>query len=372
MQNETYLIPHAPGIYFGMSDDEYHADPSLSSSRMKILEVSPKQYYSEVIDPDSPDREETAAMQFGKALHTLFLQPDKFSSEYVQDIILPMDALDTVKDLQTWCAHHQVEFKKSASKPEMIATVLAADPNAPVVETLRAEFNRKNEGKLIIGNDDWLTLTEMFAEYNADPEAGFLFEGGYPEVSIFWLEDGVPMKMRVDKLKSGYSVDLKTFQNSRRKNIERATEYLLSEEYLLQAYVYTRGVAAVCDMIEAGNALIYVNGQPAAAFSDEVGFVNKILATEDRSFIFAFIENSRPFNITHKIVDPSSEDGGFMFWAKAELKYMELIGIFRDCVQKFGFSKKWNSRPPATKVTDVHVPAYVFSDVITESKEITV
>lgn len=372
MQNENYLIPHAPGIYFGMSEDEYHADPSLSSSRMKILEVSPKQYYSEVINPDSPDKDDTAAKQFGKALHTLFLQPNRFRAEYVQDIIIPMDALDTVKDLQAWCLHHGVDFKKSASKPEMIATVLAADPNAPIVENLRAEFNRKNEGKFIVENEDWVNLMDMFNEYAADPESHFLFDGGYPEVSIFWIEDGVPMKMRCDKLKHDFTVDLKSFANVRKKNIERATERLLSEEYLLQAYVYTRGVAAVCEMIERGEALVYVDGQPAEGFSDEIGFVNKILETEERSFVFAFIENSRPFNITHKIIDPHSEDGGFAFWTKAELKYLELIGVFRECVQQYGFSKKWVKREPAQKVTDIHVPAYVFSDIITESKEITV
>ena len=58
-----------PGIYFGMPDSEYHADPSLSNSGIKSLLVSALDFWTESpINPDWEDRETPAARECGLPL----------------------------------------------------------------------------------------------------------------------------------------------------------------------------------------------------------------------------------------------------------------------------------------------------------------
>jgi exodeoxyribonuclease VIII len=69
-----------PGIYEGMSFDDYCQIDAINNSSLKVMkEKSPKhyKYYVEC------GREETDAMRIGSALHTRILEPDAFDSRYI-------------------------------------------------------------------------------------------------------------------------------------------------------------------------------------------------------------------------------------------------------------------------------------------------
>ena len=66
---------HAPGIYFGLSEDAYHADHALGSGSIRALANHPMYYWRDSwMNPLRRQDEETPALLFGRALHKLVLE----------------------------------------------------------------------------------------------------------------------------------------------------------------------------------------------------------------------------------------------------------------------------------------------------------
>src|SRR5574343_310656 len=97
---------HPAGIYPDMSEEEYHADWSLSASGMKQLRVSPLNYWcNHAMNPDFEPKE-TDALEEGKAWHKRILEgaglfyklyaPELDKNDYPE-------ALKSLDDLRTQC-----------------------------------------------------------------------------------------------------------------------------------------------------------------------------------------------------------------------------------------------------------------------------
>lgn len=67
----------APGIY-DISNEAYHQGPGISRSALMEFRKSPYHYWYKYLNPDYKPKAETPALLFGKAFHTLALEPDKF------------------------------------------------------------------------------------------------------------------------------------------------------------------------------------------------------------------------------------------------------------------------------------------------------
>src|SRR5688572_15604776 len=72
------------GIQSNLSNDAYHADTdSISRSALMEFKRSPFHYWSLYLNPERPQREQTAALTFGNAFHTFILEPQLFNERYV-------------------------------------------------------------------------------------------------------------------------------------------------------------------------------------------------------------------------------------------------------------------------------------------------
>ena len=79
--NAKAQIPES-GIIIGMSNADYHALPSVSSSMLKTILRSPAHYKAAYLS-GAPRKEPTANMVLGSLTHTLFLEPEQYGSEYI-------------------------------------------------------------------------------------------------------------------------------------------------------------------------------------------------------------------------------------------------------------------------------------------------
>ena len=71
------------GIYFGMSDDDYHALPLVSRSMIDNFLVDPEEaWYHSWMNPCKPENNVTSAMDLGTAIHTAILEPDVYGDLY--------------------------------------------------------------------------------------------------------------------------------------------------------------------------------------------------------------------------------------------------------------------------------------------------
>lgn len=340
-----------PGIHFGLSVAEYHADPAFSQSGIKTMAISPLQYWDEYINPKKEPKNSTYEMEIGKAFEALLLEPLRFKEEYVEALKLPEYALRTVDDLKGYL--REKGEKVTGTKAELTDRIINIDPDAPLADRMEHEFMNAHAGKTIVKSDDWQNIHTMADKYRKHPDSGLLLGGKVAyQVGVVWLEDDVRMKALIDVLRPNCRYDLKTFSNSRRKNIEALVAETITRDYMMQAYTHTRGLYMAIEAIRQRKAGVYG--------SYDKDFLRELVAfpPEQSVFGFAFVESSRPYNITHRYVGCA---GDTLIWNKTEIDYITAVNMYRECMAKFGTENEWRPQTEAKIITDNDVPAYVMS-----------
>lgn len=157
-----------PGIYDGISNADYHADPALGSTSLKTLATrTPAHYHWDQQHPKHSD-----AFTIGTAAHSLILEDDTSGI-----VVVATD---------NWLTKAAKEEKASA---------LAAGKQPLLVKEMAQ-------------------VVAMRDAVMAHPVARELFTGHRAETSVFWDESGLPLKCRPDAWKPGGLVDLKSTINA--------------------------------------------------------------------------------------------------------------------------------------------------------------
>lgn len=294
----------APGIYFDMPDEVYHAIPALSQSGIKKLAASPMIFWAgcQWMNAKKRERVEKAHFTNGKAYHCRILEgadefarrfvtsPDKSqykglleTTDEIKHAITQLDIRDAADNRLNIKPVTTVEvddgkggkLKRAAKKEDWLAQLLEYDPNALVWSEIERKYLAQHAGKTFIHPDslDQLELAALMIE--RDPNIAPLVRGGMSEVSLFWYcpKTGVPMKARVDKMKVRRMIDLKTIGNQRERSLENAIRFdIAGYKYNLQPSVYFEGAAEVRKIVrKLGLAAIKVWGEPRA---DDDGIID--------------------------------------------------------------------------------------------------
>lgn len=276
-----------PGIFFGMPEAEYHAIPALSSTGINWLGVSVEDFWGNTpwINPDAA-QDETEFTRLGKAHHDRIVEGR--AAFYARNCAAPEladypDALDGMDDLKGLL--RSMGAKVGGGKNELLARLRELNPEVKLWADIKAAHEAANEGKVFFSQDE-ITRIEIAAAYiERHPEHRTQFSGGMPEVSIFWrdAETGVPLKARPDYLKVREVVDLKSFSNPQKKDIDllvyNQIEY---RKYFVQAAHYLDGVAQIPALLEAGA----VFGEHDAQWLAQV-------AAHDKHWVFVFQQTGR-------------------------------------------------------------------------------
>ncbi|VFS64078.1 Exodeoxyribonuclease 8 [Kluyvera cryocrescens] len=70
-----------PGIYFDISNEDYHAGDGVSKSQLDMVAMSPALLKWQKAAP--VDTEKLKALDMGTALHCLLLEPDEFDKRFI-------------------------------------------------------------------------------------------------------------------------------------------------------------------------------------------------------------------------------------------------------------------------------------------------
>lgn len=204
--NAKAQIPES-GIILGMSNADYHALPSVSSSKLKAILRSPAHYHAAYL-AGAPRKEPTASMVLGSLTHTLFLEPEQYGSEY---IIAPK-----------W------------------------DARTNEGKAIRAAFVDAAEGKTVIDNDQ-LTTAQAMANALCSHQIHEAMTGGHAEASIFWTDDQTGLACRIrpdyhiapsDVWPTGLIIDVKSTDDARAEAFSRTC---VNFGYDLSAAMYCDG-----------------------------------------------------------------------------------------------------------------------------------
>lgn len=285
----TKSEPLAPGIYLGLDDSIYFADPAVSCSDIKKLLRSPAEYWlSSWMNPerDDPEKLQRDPMAQGKVFHTMLLEPEEFDERY---FIMPGGR---------WC-----ESRKMVNRSDFQAITKAIK----IVRTL--------EG------------AERF----------FHPRFGYPEVTVVWQdrETGTMCRARHDFFCWEWTVDYKTVEEISEDFIRRTFRRHL---YHLQHAHYTEGRRMVREMIIDGKADFYGD------FSES--FKHEFLTAREDFFTFMLQARKEPFTAMPLVLDEGSVDAALTDIRKALRSYQKYMA-------SYGTEQPWPAAPKGVRTFSV-------------------
>lgn len=199
----SVAVTGQPGFYRGISNADYHAGPGYSKSQLDLVNESPALLPWSKTAPE--DEAKKASLNLGEALHTLLLEPERFSAEYA---VGPANApRNTNKGKAKW------EEFEAALQP----------------------------GQIVISGDEFNQLKLMRESVFAHPQARWLIEAeGDAEASIYWKdpETSLLCRIRPDKIIHSYRcmLDVKSTADIR-KFVWSIRDY----RYHVQDAFYTEG-----------------------------------------------------------------------------------------------------------------------------------
>jgi hypothetical protein len=351
-------MKHAPGIYFGMPEDEYHAIPALSASGIRNMMVSEMDFWAHSWMNPNKKNVETDAMTTGKAFHARIVEgKEAFYERYASafdDSDYP-NALKTADDIKEALADLGLK-KTGKNKSELIERLREADSTLQIYDDLRADYEAQHVGKVFLSIDLIAQIEYAAAMVEKHPDLSRCFIGGYPEVTVIWYdrETGVPMKSRMDYLKIQAIIDLKTFSNPMGKPIDKAIYgSMASGRYHVQTAVYTEADKQAVQFAREGKAFVYA-GQNCTDVPPETPlseWLKKYARVEDRRFIFVFQQTGvAPIARGREMPRGLVYDCGVVSMRTG-------IEKFKHCLETFG-TAPWVDTSPIEVFEDDQFPVY--------------
>lgn len=190
------------GVYHGMSNEDYHADPAIGSTSVKAVSVSPANHYF------NPFRGSKAA-HLGSAIHAALLEPELFRRDYLLMPDVTSRASREYKDAAAW------------TNPDYILVGSEVETVTRMLESSR--------------------MNEDFMDYLMAP--------GASEVSMFATcpETGLELKCRFDRLSDNapYPLDVKSCRDATERGFSNAFgkfHYHIQAAFYLYVLRLTTGV----------------------------------------------------------------------------------------------------------------------------------
>lgn len=328
-----------PGVYFGLDEAEYHADPSLGSTDVRRLRHTPADWwwhsaYNVHRPKDDEDDKQAVKRGDGKAVgtaihHYVLHGPESFHAAYR----CRPDHIDRLTDAR--------------------ARMLAPG------------------GQKLLWEEDYTRTVIATRMIIANPALEQSFLGGAPEVSVFWRQpfEGrmVPCKARFDYLKLRAVVDLKSIRNSRELPFPEACRRRIAEaRYDMQAAHYCRARRQLPALVEAGRVYGLENDRAgghiasdapptSAAGAVSLEWLKQAAARDAFAFVFVFF----------------AADGAPLTWAcslspanpilaSAEAHVDQGLAQYVACAERFGFDAAWLPVDEIAEL-DVHdLPAWTW------------
>lgn len=319
-----------PGIYFGLDEKTYHAAPWLGSTNIKELYASPPDYwYDSPMNPLREIADESFAQKFGTAIHYRILHGEHEFLRRYRFVEGETGEAVSAEGLKNWIAGEGG-----------VPAKLKADNERMVVEDFGISLlTEKTYNRILIS-------AAMIVK---NPHLAQAFTGGYPEVSIFWHDNGVPCKCRLDYFKLRATVDLKSFRSKDRIRTldETVLQDLFNYRYDIQVAHYQAGRRAARDLAAEGKVTIL----PGASGPD-AAWLAKALEGE-AGWVFVFYKaDGMPISKSYQIPHMSPAHASGRYALEVALAH------YRDNLEKFG-TDAWVNTDEPFQIAEEDIPKWL-------------
>jgi hypothetical protein len=297
------------GLYFNMSEEDYYATAALGATDMKACAFSPSDYWfgSKHNTVLVEEEEEGYTLLLGKAYHHMVLEGrEKFERLYGK-------------------------------------TVHKGNTKAGIAEKTEIE----QSGRSCIKAIDWDRIQLAGAVIRNNEHLSGAFKGGPTEVSIFWNENGVPKRARIDCLKIRANTDLKSIAPRDESGDFKSScrRHMANYRYDVQALHYNDGRKQIARFVKEGRV-----------FGDhDQDLLKKIAREKEWSSIFVFLKKKGApltFGTSLSFENPIFDHSRLMI-ERAEANY-------REYRERFGLDAAWLIHEPLEELQFDDLPQWAF------------
>lgn len=207
-----------------LTNEQYHEDEIYitGSNLWKIYSECPAAYRFEK-KKEAKEKKLNSAQKpltFGTTSHTMLLEPERFEREFFR---LPnpedfKDLITSMKGMESWLKARGQKGYSGKTAEELIAMCRAVQEPDEVLHIwheIEAKAVKEANGREIVPAKDWDRVHSMRDVLLANHNYRRIIETGIPELSLFCIIDGIPVKVRLDRVTdTGEIIDYKTTQNA--------------------------------------------------------------------------------------------------------------------------------------------------------------
>ena len=121
------------------TNEQYHANPAISHSKLECYRRRPALYYKKYIAKTLPQPEESSAFRLGSAVHCAVLEPDQFSARYVQKPDCDRRTKEGKLQFAEFAAQHAGKTFLDADELQQVGAMREAVAAHPIASQLLAD-----------------------------------------------------------------------------------------------------------------------------------------------------------------------------------------------------------------------------------------
>lgn len=221
------MIIEAPGLYKGLSNEDYHASKGISNSQMSYLlpPHSPKEFWYKYLSGKAPKQEDQSHFSVGSAVHTLVFEPETFKDRFYTVVEIPKR-------------------------------------NTIMGKTAYEAMEKTAAGRSILDKADQDLVFEMAANITSHKMwKNLKATSGNIEDSLAWRdpESGTLLRSRPDYYNNDVIIDLKTTKDSSDISFKRS---VVEYAYHRQAALAIDGLTALTGRFYSSVVLFVVDKNP--------------------------------------------------------------------------------------------------------------
>lgn len=304
------------GLHFDLGMESYLADEGLGSGDIKECSADPYEYqWGSWMNPIREDEKDTEAQKFGRALHKCLLEG------------------------VAWFDAHYMRGPDQRGLP-------SGQKGASTRKANELAASLGKEGLKATEYDQILLASKIVT---SDPSLAVAFSGGMPEVSFFWMEGDVRLKMRIDYLKvriaKGKRIagigDLKSVgKDWRTDDFEQACYNAIDDwGYQVQAAHYLEGMRHMRDAITEGLYYVHAHEAPRKAAADAL--IERLLSANVIGWQWVFLKKWGAPKVHSMVLSPGNQ----LLREGREIRQRG-IDNYRDWMKRKGPGELWTVPTP--------------------------
>lgn len=222
-------------FYRGISNEDYHKGPGISSSNIKtVINETIGAYLEEKANP----KEQTPALKLGTAIHTRILEPDLFKKIYSDTMPeIPARRGETKKIYEEWEKEHL----------DYLINNYGGKLDSP---QWAKEYVKWKHPELIFLSEKEMAICEgAYKSWSEHPEIQQIFSKGEAEISLYWIDEatGLLCKARPDWMNPEWPClpDIKSCQMA---GLDEFEGDITTHDYHVSAAWYLDGAQQVFGM----------------------------------------------------------------------------------------------------------------------------